>query len=168
MKKICERLLLKPVQISPGLPFFDNLHFWLKLVHMLKFCIIIYSIVCHFPLHYYWYCYNKKQSSSGVLQKTCYYKFRKIHKKTPALKTCFCWSSRSTELITYRNFLVNSAKFLATLFLENPLDGCFRINTRSVYYPTTTVCFFQKRCHIYFLAEYFLGLNKSKLNISNP
>ena len=135
---------------------------------MLKFCIIIYSFVCHFPLHYYWYCYNKKQSSSSVLQKTCYYKFRKIHKKTRALKTCFCWSSRSTELITYRNFLVNSAKFLATLFLENPLDGCFRINTRSVYYPTTTVCFFQKRCHIYFLAEYFLGLNKSKLNISDP
>ena len=36
MKKICERLLLKllTTQISPGLPFFDNLHFWRKLVHM--------------------------------------------------------------------------------------------------------------------------------------
>ena len=35
LKKICERLLLKPVQVSPGLPFFDNLHFWFKLVDML-------------------------------------------------------------------------------------------------------------------------------------
>ena len=26
LKNICERLLLKLVQISPGLPFFDNLH----------------------------------------------------------------------------------------------------------------------------------------------
>ena len=33
LKKICKRLLLKPVQISPGLAFFDNLHFWPKLVH---------------------------------------------------------------------------------------------------------------------------------------
>ena len=32
LKKIGERLLLKPVQLSLGLPFFDNFHFWLKLV----------------------------------------------------------------------------------------------------------------------------------------
>ena len=37
LKNICERLLLKPVQVSPGLHFFDNLHFRLKLVHMLQF-----------------------------------------------------------------------------------------------------------------------------------
>ena len=36
LKKICKRLLLTPVQISPGLPFFDNLHFWLKLVHQAR------------------------------------------------------------------------------------------------------------------------------------
>ena len=35
LKKICERLLLKPVQNSRGIPFFDNLHFWPNLVHML-------------------------------------------------------------------------------------------------------------------------------------
>ena len=33
LKKICGRLLLKPVQVSPGLPFLDNLRFWLKLLH---------------------------------------------------------------------------------------------------------------------------------------
>ena len=35
--------------------------------------------------HYYWYCYNQKQSSGAVLQKKCFYKFPKIHKKTPHL-----------------------------------------------------------------------------------
>ena len=35
LKKIWELLLLKPVQFSPGVPFFDNLYFWLKLVHRL-------------------------------------------------------------------------------------------------------------------------------------
>ena len=31
---------------------FDNLQFWFKLVCFI-FCIIIYSLVCQFPLHYY-------------------------------------------------------------------------------------------------------------------
>ena len=34
------------------------------------FCTIIYSFVCQFSLHYYWYCYNQKQSSGEVLQKS--------------------------------------------------------------------------------------------------
>ena len=55
-------------------------------------------------------------------------------------------------------FLVNSPKFLIKLFLKNPFDGCFCINALSVYCLTATFCFFQKRCHAYFLAEYFLGL----------
>ena len=61
-------------------------------------------------------------------------------------------------------FLVNSAKFLITLFLKNTSDGCFRINTRSVYFPTMTL-FFSKRCHTYFLAEQFLGLIYRQDNI---
>ena len=91
LKNICERLLLKPVQISLGLPFFDNLHLWLKLLHVCLYCFCIktYNFVCQFFLHYYWCCYNQKQSSGGVLQKRCSYKFCKIHKKTPALKTRF-------------------------------------------------------------------------------
>ena len=36
LKKICEWLLLKPVQISQGLPFFGKLHFRLKVVHFTK------------------------------------------------------------------------------------------------------------------------------------
>ena len=57
-----------------------------------------------------------------------------------------------------RCFLVNSAKFLITLPLKNPLDGCFCINTRSVNCPTTTFSFYQKQCHTYFPPEYFLNL----------
>ena len=56
----------------------------------------------------------------------------------------------------HRCFLVNSAKFLITLFLKNPLHGCFCINNRSIYCPT--IPFFQKRCHTYFLPESFVGL----------
>ena len=105
-------------------------------------CIIIYSFVCQYPLHYYWYCYNQKQSSGTVLQKRCSFKFRKIHKKTPKKR------------FRHRCFLVNSAKFPITSFLKNASDGCFSINTRYVYCPTSI----QKRCHTYYLAEYFFGL----------
>ena len=37
-----------------------------------------YSFVCQSPLYYYWYCYNKKHSSVGLLQKKYSSKFRKI------------------------------------------------------------------------------------------
>ena len=104
------------------------------------FCIIIYIFVCQYSLHYYWYCYNSKQSSGAVLQKTCYYKFRKIHKKTPKKR------------FQHRCFLVNSAKFSITSFLKNTSDGCFSINTRYVYCPTLTFCLFKNDVtHIFWL-----------------
>ena len=104
--------------------------------------MIIYSFVCQYSLHYYWYCYNQKQSSGAVLQKRCSFKFRKIHKKTPKKR------------FRRRCFLVNSAKFPITSFSKNASDGCFSINNRYVYCPTSI----QKRCHSYFLVEYFFGL----------
>ena len=96
-----------------------------------RFCIIIYSFVCQYSLHYYWYCYNQKQSPGAVLQKRCSYKFGKIHKKTPKKR------------FRHRCFLVNSAKFPITSFLKNASDGCFSINTRYVYCPTLTCCLFK-------------------------
>ena len=55
-------------------------------------------------------------------------------------------------------FLVSSAKVPITSFLKNPPDGCFCINTRFVYFPTTTFHLFKKeRCRTFLLAEYFLG-----------
>ena len=106
------------------------------------FCSIIYSFVCQYSLHYYWYCYNPKQSSGATLQKRCSFKFRKIHKKT------------RKKRFRHRCFLVNSAKFPITSFLKNAPDGCFSIYTRYVYCPTSI----QKRCHTYYLTEYFFGL----------
>ena len=92
--------------------------------------MIIYSFVCQYSLHYYWYCYNQKQSSGAVLQ-NCSYKFHKIHKKTPEKR------------FRHKCFLVNSAKFPIASFSENSLDGCFRINIRYVYCPTLTFCLFK-------------------------
>ena len=42
-----------------------------------------------------------------------------------------------------RFFFVNSARFLRKPFLKNSLDGCFCINTHSVYFPSTTLCLFK-------------------------
>ena len=106
------------------------------------FRIIIYSFVCQFSLHYYWYCYNQKQSFSAVLQKRCSYKFRKIHKKAPK-KRCF---------------LVNSAKFPITSFLKNASDDCFSINTRYVSCPTLTFCLFKNDVTHIFWLNIFFGL----------
>ena len=124
---------------------FNNLHVWLKLIHVRlilnTFVYLICSFVCQYFLRYYWYCYNKKQSSGAVLQKRCSYKFRKIHKKTPKKRFQQRW------------FLVNSAIFLITLFLKKPSDGCFTINTCSLYCPTTTFCLFKNNVtHIFWLS----------------
>ena len=52
-----------------------------------------------------------------------------------------------------RCFLVNSAKFLITLFLKNTSDGCFCINTRFFYCPNTTFCLFKNDVtHIFWLS----------------
>ena len=67
------------------------------------------------------------------------------------------FTKNTKKIFHYRCFLVNSAKFLITSFLKSPSDGCFCINTRSVYFPTTTFRLFKKRCRSFFLAEYFLG-----------
>ena len=90
LKNIWERLLLKPV-LSLGLPIFityisgSNCYL----------CFILYVIIDSFFANSPFstidtaYFYNQKQSSGGVLQKRCSYKFRNIHKKTPALESRF-------------------------------------------------------------------------------
>ena len=101
------------------------------------------KVLTHYSplLLFYIPCYNQKQSSGTVLQKRCSYKFRKTHKKTPKKR------------FRHRCFLVNSAKFLITSFLKNPSDGCFTINTRSVYCPTTTFRLFKNNVtHIFWLS----------------
>ena len=55
-------------------------------------------------------------------------------------------------------FFFNFAKFLLTSFLKHPSDGCFYINTRSVYCPTTTFHLFKKMSHIFSGWVFFFGL----------
>ena len=67
---------------------FDILIFFFKLV-CFNVYNTIYSFVSQFPLYCYWYCYNLQKSSGGDLQKVRCSKFRKIHKKIPALESRF-------------------------------------------------------------------------------
>ena len=104
-------------------------------------CIIIYSFVCQYSLHYY-IDTAIIRSSRPVLfsKKRRPYKFPKIHKKTPKKR------------FRHRRFLVNSAKFPITSFLKNASDGCCSINTRYVYCPTLTFCLFKNDVtHIFWL-----------------
>ena len=82
MKNICERLLLKPVKFHQDCPFLMICTSGSNWCISFSFCIITCSFACQFSLHYYWYCYNQKQSSGSVLLKRCSYKFRKIDTKT--------------------------------------------------------------------------------------
>ena len=59
------------------------------------------------------------------------------------------------KIFHYRCFLVNSAKFLITSFLKNPSDGCFCINTRSVYFPITTFRLFKNDVAHFFSLSIF-------------
>ena len=65
-------------------------------------------------------CILQKQSSRGVLWKRCFWKFRKIHRKTPAPESLFnkVADPRATNLwkksFWHSCFPVNFAKFLRT------------------------------------------------------
>ena len=141
---------------------FDNLHFWLKLVHIFSLFIIIYIFVCQFSLYYHWYCYTIRssiiRSSCPVYNNCCMTRSsrpvvfcKKVVLKQNSQENTCAKDSFLMKLQTYKvyqkktfrhkYFLVNSARSLITLFLKNPSDSCFRINTRSVYCPTTTFCF---------------------------
>ena len=179
LKKICERLLLKPFKLLQDSSFLITYTSGSNCYICFRFCTIIYSFICQFSLRYYCYSYHKKQSSVDVLQKICSYKFRKIHEKNTCAKDSFLIKLQIYRVLTLskkrfrrRCFLVNSAKFLITLFLKNPSEGCFCKNTRSVYCPTTTLFFSKTMSHIFF-GWVFSRLNlqtwnKSKLNISSP
>ena len=59
----------------------------------------------------------------------------------------------SKKRFRHRCFFVNFGKFLIKPFLKNPSDGCFCINTRSVYFPSTTLYLFKNDVtHIFWLS----------------
>ena len=92
----------------------NNLLFRLKLVHCFSFYIINYGFVCQFPFHYNWY--SRPDLQSLTLSK-----------------------------ITFRQrwFFCEFCEMSHKTFLMNPSDGYFCINTRPVYFPSTTLCLFK-------------------------
>ena len=108
------------------------------------------------------FCYNQKQSSVGVLLTRSSYKFRKFHKKTPALKTRFSWSCRSTLYLEGDSgadvFFCEFSEILNNAFFKEPLGRLLLHKTRSVNFASTNFVPFQKRCHTRFPGEFFLGL----------
>ena len=129
---------------SPGLLFLITYASGSNWYICFSFCIIIYSFDCQFFLHYYWYCYNQKQWSGGVLQKRYSYKIYKIsHENTSSENIC-------NEVVDLQSLTLLKKRFPHIYFLEfyeishsiffkEPFEGCFCINnTRySVYFPTT-------------------------------
>ena len=66
-----------------------------------------------------------------------------------------------------RCLLVNSVKFLITLYLKNPSDVCFCIKTRSVYSPTTTFRLYKNDVtHILWLSIIFDSIYKLGTKVS--
>ena len=120
---------------------------------------MIYGFVCHVSLRYY--CYIQKQSSGGALRKTCSNKFRKFHKKTPALKTY--WSCRSTEFNSIKREIPSQMLFyesweICQKTFSKELSGRLPLQKHSfclLSQHDVVPCIF----HAYFPAEYFLGLS---------
>ena len=103
--------------------------------------------------------------SGGVLQNRCSYKFCRLHKKTPELKRLVFnevgdrWSSNfiQKEIPAQMFFFVNFAKFLMKPFLKKPFGRLLHKHWFCLLSQHNLVPF-QKRCHAYFPAEYFLDL----------
>ena len=90
------------------------------------FCFIIYSFVCQFSLHYYWYRYNQKQSPGGVPQKGVLISFTKFTRKHLRKRLVFNEVSDlqsltlSKKRFRPRCYLVNYASFLIKFFCKEP------------------------------------------------
>ena len=76
--------------------------------------------------------HQNAEATGGVLWKKCSKKFRKFHRKTPALDSLFNKVSRLQacnfvrKRLQYRCFLVGFAKFIITLFFWRiDANGCF-------------------------------------------
>ena len=151
-------MLLKLV-LSLGLPFLITYTSGSNWYICFSFSIIIYSFVCQFSLRYYWYCYVRWCSAKKVFLHISqnftrkHLRSRLVFNEVADLQSL----TLSTGRFRHRCFPVNSAKFLIAPFLKNLSDGCFPINSRSVYFPITTFRLFKNDvtgCP----AEYFLDL----------
>ena len=124
---------------------FNNLHFRLRLVHMLKF--LYNNLRFRLPI----------QKPGGVLQKRCSYKFSKIHRKTSENKDSFLMKLKSLTLskksFWHRCSYCEFCKISHKTFLKEPFRQLFLHKTCSVYFPTTTLCLFKNDVkHIFHLS----------------
>ena len=133
LKNICEQLLLEPLF---HLDLFGNLHFWLRLVPAASFVNFSFTTF-----------------GTAIIRSSCplvFFKKGAIRKFAKLTRKHHSFFNEDTGLHEF-NFIKKeipaemfSCKFLVTSLLKNPSDGCFCINTRSVYCHTTIVNLFEK------------------------
>ena len=103
-----------------------------------SFCLIIYSFVCQYSLHYNLTAIIRSSRPLLLCKKDVLENFAKFTRKHQK-----------------RYFLVNSAKILIIPFLKNSSDDCFCIITRSIYCTTTTFGLFKNNItHIFWLSVF--------------
>ena len=141
-ENICEQLLLEPLF---HLDLFGNLHFWLRLVPAASFVNFSFTTF-----------------STAIIRSSCplvFFKKGVIRKFAKLTRKHHSFFNEDTGLHEF-NFIKKeipaemfSCKFVVTSLLKNPSDGCFCINTRSVYCHTTIVNLFEKDItHIFCLS----------------
>ena len=99
LKNICERLLLSPR--LPLLIIYTSVSNWYL---RFSFCIIIYSFVCQFSLHYYWYCFKVRLPPSKTICVICL-----IESPLKVMKNPFYFTLKAL-------FVLKIFKFLSWLF----------------------------------------------------
>ena len=144
--KSAKPLLLKPV-LSPGLPFLMNYTSGSNWYIYFSFHIIIYGFVCQTPF---------TTIDTATVRSSCPVVF--CEKDIPAIlqieqeNTCSIKKEIPAQML-FCEFWEISHK----TFLKNPSDGCFFINTRSVYFPTTTLYLFKNDVTRIFRLSIFLA-----------
>ena len=111
---------------------FNNLRFCLPILPSLLLILLQSEAVVR-------WCSAKKvfQQISQISQEnTC-------SKDAFLMKPQICSLTLSKKRFRHRCFFVNSGKFLIKPFIKNPSEGCLSRNTRSAYFPSTTLYLFK-------------------------
>ena len=135
---------MKPV-LSPGLPF-NNLHLWLKLIHMLYF--VYHNLQFRLPLlpSLLWILLKSESFDQCCSAK-------KVFLQIPQN-----WQENTEKGILHKFFHLSFAKFLITFFFKERVGRPLHHKHSFCLLSHHDFSSFQKQCHIYFLPEYFFGL----------
>ena len=108
--------------------------------------IKIYSFVCQYSLHCCWYCYNQKQSSGAVLQKKVFFQISQNSQKS------------TKKEIPAQMFSCEFCEISHNIFFKERFGRLFQDEHSLCLLSHLDFLPIQKRCHTYFLAEYFFCL----------